>query len=1022
MFTKIIKSDNQAFHDNPPDFKAADRKRFFYVEEHFRSVLSAKVRGDDNLVFIVVAYGYFKATGQFYDSAIQDDIDYVVGRFKLQGKFLWSNYRKNTRDRHRDLILDALGYRLFTSETIKPILQLLRNDARAQRNPDKSFVTLCQHLFEHRIETPNYKTVVDTVNGVYQQHLQEQMTLVSKSLSKKEAATLDELFEKPKGVYDKMEVHRLTLLKRLKQSIKPGQIRINVEAHHLLKPLYDIASPIVDKLDFTQDGLKRYVMSVDRRQVFQLKRLDDADRYLHLVIFIVYQFRQLEDTLVEIFNTAVKHAVNAAEKKAKEEYYKQRKAQSANTQQLVGHTVDLVTLIEELRNTLTNPTLSDAEKVESALKLVAPPRLPTDSISSNIKDVQGDLEKVSGQALLMRFLEEGSRSLQLKCNDILCLLNFDPETSLTLLYKAIQRFQKKHAEVDATFPTGFLEDSEKKYVGEKEGFRKLLYKVLLFQHVSDAIKDGTLNLVDSNRYRRFDQYGISKARFSKNRDALLKLADMEDFSDVDAVLQNLELRLDAQFKETNEHILENVNEYVEADGLGGFRLISERNTQAEALADATLDISLFPEDEYIRITEAIHTVNSATGFLNEFEHIRHRYLKKRPENRNFYAGILGLGGHFGLPKLAKLSFPKLEAATLESTTSGFFSLENIQRASDAIIRFVNRMPLASVFESEYGLQTSSDGQKWTIVYESLNANRSFKYGGKDLVLSVYTCTDCRGLFPHSVVISGATREAHYLIDIALKNDVVKSSMHSTDTHGYGEAVFGMTEFLKFSFAPRIKNPGKRVLYSFQNRSHYNKKNYPILPREKIKPQVIKDYWEDVLRVMVSIKLGEVTASQIFKRMNSYSAGKNLVYDALREFGRIIKTLYLLRYADSIDLRKAVHKQLNKGEAGNKLDRALAISRKEYTQVLKDDQEIAEACKRLLKNIVVAWNFMYVSQKLLQCKDPVAHALLIDKVKASSMLAWEHFVFHGEYDFSDQTLRDSQNFDFESMMDPSIIKP
>lgn len=1021
MFTKIIKTDNQEFHDKPPTFKAIDRKRFFYVEEYFRSMMSAKVRGNDNLVFIVIAYGYFKATGQFYDSAIQEDIDYVAGRFKLTGTFIWSDYRKNTRDRHRELICDAMGYRFFTLETVAPILHLLRNDARAQKNPDKSFVTLCQELFERKIVTPDYKTLVDTVSNVYQSHMQEQISTVSKSLSNSNMQALDELFEKPKGTYDKMEVHRLTLLKKLKQSIKPSQVRINVEAHHILRPLYDIAQPIVDKLDFTQEGLKRFVMSVDRRQIFQTKRLEDADRYLHLIIFIVYQFRQLEDTLIEIFMTAVKHAVNAAEKKAKDEYYKQRKAQSAHTQRLIINTVDLVALIEELKSTLTNPTLSDSEKVECALKLVSPSRLPAESISANINDVQADLDKVSGQALFMRFLEEGSRSLQLKCNDILCLLNFDPETTLTSLYKGIQRFQKKQGEVDATFPIGFLDESEKKYVDEKSGFRKLLYKVLLFRHMSNAVRDGTLNLVDSNRYKRFDQYGISKAQFAKNRDSLLKLADMEDFKDVDDVLQKLELRLDAQFKETNEHILENINEYVEGDGLGGYRLISERNTQAEALSDATLDIALFPENEYIRITEAINTVNSATDFLNEFEHIQHRYLKKRPENRNFYAGILGLGGHFGLPKLAKLSFPKLEAATLESTANGFFSLDNIQRANDAIIRFVNRMPLTRLFENEYGLQTSSDGQKWIMAYDSLNANRSFKYGGKDLVVAAYTFIDARGLFPHSMVISGAAREAHYMIDGLLKNDVVRSDMHSTDTHGYGEAVFGATEFLKFTFAPRLKNPGKRILYSFCKPSIYKRKNYPIVSREKIKPQIIRDYWDDILRVMVSIKLGEVTASQIFKRMNSYSSGKNPVYDALREFGRIIKTLYLLKYADDVDMRKAVHKQLNKGEAGNKLDRALAIGRKEYTQTLKEDQEIAEACKRLLKNIVVCWNFMYVSQRLLQCKDPAAHAQLMAKVRASSMLAWEHFVFHGEYDFSDRMLRDSQNFDFESMMDPSIIK-
>jgi hypothetical protein len=37
-----------------------------------------------------------------------------------------------------------------------------------------------------------------------------------------------------------------------------------------------------------------------------------------------------------------------------------------------------------------------------------------------------------------------------------------------------------------------------------------------------------------------------------------------------------------------------------------------------------------------------------------------------------------------------------------------------------------------------------------------------------------------------------------------------------------------------------------------------------------------------------------------------------------------------------------------------------------------------------------------------------------------MHAWEHFVFHGKFDFSDQSLTDSQGFDLERLMDPNLI--
>ena len=102
------------------------------------------------------------------------------------------------------------------------------------------------------------------------------------------------------------------------------------------------------------------------------------------------------------------------------------------------------------------------------------------------------------------------------------------------------------------------------------------------------------------------------------------------------------------------------------------------------------------------------------------------------------------------------------------------------------------------------LHTSSDGQKFEVAVDSLNANYSYKYLGKDKGVSVVTFIDRRDLMWHSTVISSAEREAAYVIDGLMHNDVVKSDVHSTDTHGYSEIIFAATHLLMFEFAPRIK--------------------------------------------------------------------------------------------------------------------------------------------------------------------------------------------------------------------------
>ncbi len=77
--------------------------------------------------------------------------------------------------------------------------------------------------------------------------------------------------------------------------------------------------------------------------------------------------------------------------------------------------------------------------------------------------------------------------------------------------------------------------------------------------------------------------------------------------------------------------------------------------------------------------------------------------------------------------------------------------------------------------------------------------------------------------------------------------------------------------------------------------------------------------------MATIKLKYSTASQLFKRLSFYAKGHPL-YQALKEFGRIIKTQYILTYYDDVNLKERVEKQLNKIEAPNRFSKAVFFSR------------------------------------------------------------------------------------------------
>jgi hypothetical protein len=68
--------------------------------------------------------------------------------------------------------------------------------------------------------------------------------------------------------------------------------------------------------------------------------------------------------------------------------------------------------------------------------------------------------------------------------------------------------------------------------------------------------------------------------------------------------------------------------------------------------------------------------------------------------------------------------------------------------------------------------------------------------------------------------------------------------------------------------------------------------------------------------------------------------------------------------------------------------------------------MAEACKRLIKNCIICWNYLYLSQKLEEITDTQSREALLDAVAHGSTVAWRHLNLLGEYDFSGEKLRDS----------------
>jgi TnpA family transposase len=111
----------------------------------------------------------------------------------------------------------------------------------------------------------------------------------------------------------------------------------------------------------------------------------------------------------------------------------------------------------------------------------------------------------------------------------------------------------------------------------------------------------------------------------------------------------------------------------------------------------------------------------------------------------------------------------------------------------------------------------------------------------------------------------------------------------------------------------------------------------------------------------SIKQGTVTASLMLRKLGSYPRQNGLAV-ALRELGRIERTLFILDWLQSVELRRRVQAGLNKGEARNALARAVFFNRLgEIRDRSFEQQRYRASGLNLVTAAIVLWNTVYLER-------------------------------------------------------------
>jgi TnpA family transposase len=314
----------------------------------------------------------------------------------------------------------------------------------------------------------------------------------------------------------------------------------------------------------------------------------------------------------------------------------------------------------------------------------------------------------------------------------------------------------------------------------------------------------------------------------------------------------------------------------------------------------------------------------------------------------------------------------------------------LDEAITAVINAYNNFALPRLWGS--GKHASADGTRWDLYEQNLLSEYHIRYGGYGGIGYYHVSDTYIALFSH--FIPCGVWEAVYILDGLLKNksDIQPDVLHA-DTQGQSEPVFALAHLLGIELMPRIRNWKNIDLCRPDRKARYE--HIDSLFGETINWALIETYFPDMLRVVLSIKAGRISASTILRRLGTYSR-KNRLYQAFCELGRAIRTGFLLRYISDQELRSLIQGATNKSEALNRfLQWAFFGGEGIITENSRDEQRKAIKYNHLVANCLIFHNLCSLT-RLVRNLEQRGESVPEDALAAISPYLTEHINRFGDY--------------------------
>lgn len=927
-------------------------------------------RGSENRLGFAVQLCYMRYPGMMLginDKPSTPLIEFIAQQINVPAS-AWMLYgsRKNTFHEHQTELQTIFGFKSFTMTHYRERLALLEELAM---QTDKGIVlatTLVESLRSQLILLPSAKVIericaeaITKANRKIYQNLTEALS--------------DEHFLKLDGLLQKKPDSKFTWLVWLHQSPSQPNARQMLEHIERLKVLQQLnITEHASRSSIHQNRLLKIAREGGQMTAQHLMDFERNRRYATLVAIVLETTATITDEIIDLHDRIIGKLFNKAKNKHQQRFQQSGKA--------INNKVCLYSKIGQALLSAKQNGTDPFKAIESIMSW--------DEFEVSVTEAQNLAQPEEFDFLAL--VNDSYSTLRRYTPAFLEVLKIQATPASQDVVDGIDILRGLNADnsrkLPANVPTSFIKKRWKDLVIKENGIvDRRYYELCLLSELKNVLRSGDAWVQGSRQFKDFNTYLITSEKF-----AILKKSNELPLTITKDCHQYLQERLSLLQAQ-----LENVNQMAAIDNLPDAS-ITETGLKITPLDAATPEhaqrfidqtTALLP---HVKITELLLEVDQWTDFTKHFTHLKSNESVK--DKNLLLTTILADAINLGLSKMAESS-----PGTTYSKLAWLQAWHIRDNTYSGALADLTNAQLKHPFALHWGDGTtsSSDGQR----FRAGGANQ-----GKGQVNPKYGTDPGRQFYTHisdqyspfsTRVINVGVRDATYVLDGLLYHESdLRIEEHYTDTAGFTDQVFGMMHLLGFRLAPRIRDLAETKLFVPPGQV----KNFPALRSmlsEEIKVNSIQKHWDDILRLATSIKQGTATASLLLRKLSSYPRQNGLAV-ALRELGRIERTLFILDWLQNVELRRRVNAGLNKGESRNAMARAVFFNRLgEIRDRSYEQQRYRASGLTLVTAAIVLWNTVYL-ERATQALANNDKSVDNDWYQYLSPLGWEHINLTGDY--------------------------